>query len=186
MIRKEEKIVDDKATLFGYFYAWIYDRDGSLTFSPSRFSRPYARLVSLYILAYKLRAPPFVNAVLREIIQTCKATKTVVDNKTIKLVYDEGLQENEIHELFADQVAHFGKATDIEAFDNLDFAKAVLGRLLLVRDNDRRHPTPDQYYITKFQESEPEDRDDDCIFISENLSPGATRVKREKSMTVVA
>jgi hypothetical protein len=199
MIRKKEKFVDDKAPLFHYFYAWIYDRDGSLNFSPNQFSRPYARLVCLYILAYKLRAPAFVNAVLSEIIQTYKTTKTVVDNQTIKLVYEEGLQDHEIHELFADQIAHFGQATDITAFDNLDFAKAVSERLLLIRDSQRRHPAPNHYYIIKFREPEPEDDDndgddDDCVFVSENSAPGAprqpsiagARVKREMSATVEA
>jgi hypothetical protein len=129
---------------------------------------------------------------------TCKTTKKVIDNKTVKYIYDEGLQTFEIHELFADQAAQFGQSTDFTTYDNLNFAKAILGRLPLIRDSQRRgNPPPETYYIKKLQEPEPEpeeeEDDDDCMITeirpAANPRPTATggpRVKKERSAAVEA
>jgi hypothetical protein len=192
-LKKGEMKIGNNPILFKYFFAWLYDKDGDFKYQIPQNSRPYLQLVRLHMIAYKLRVPSFANAVHLEIIQTYNKTRQVVDNKTVALLYKEQLEDHEIHELFADQVAYRGLSQNFATYDNLQFVKAVLDRLPLIRDGRQTHPPPETYYITTIEDPEPEEEDDDeCMFLGERPATEKTRsefnsgIKRERSATVVS
>lgn len=187
---------------FRYFHNWLYDKDGTFTYKAHDFYRsenslgyPFNPLIALYMLAYELRVPAFVNAVLQKIMEAHRETNQVAQISTIDLLYKEQQQSLPIHSLFVDQVAFHVHKDDILGWENLDFLRAVAHRLVLLRDGSSQEPTSKAYYITEIADPEPEameeDYDDDCVFLSSQpaQNPGrasrAPTVKREHSTAEV-
>ncbi|TLD30115.1 hypothetical protein E2P81_ATG06768 [Venturia nashicola] len=195
--------------LFKYFYTWLYDKDGLFLYKALDFhgpispGYPYNALIRMYMLAHELRVPSFANAVLHKAMEVHRAMDQVCDASTITLLYKEELQRKPIHTLFVDMVAFHVHRDEISDWDNLDFVKAVAYRLVVLRDDSPKTPSPPSskiYFISDIPDPEPEpeaetepgaieedDDDDDCVFISSNPANAgrasrAPTVKRERSV----
>lgn len=198
-----ETTISADPKMFRYFHNWLYDKDGAFTYKAHDFYRsenslgyPFNPLINLYMLAYELRVPSFVNAVLQKIMEVHRETNQVADKTTIELLYREHQQSLPIHALFVDQVSFHVHEDDVLGWENLDFLRAVAHRLVLIRDGSSQKPISKAYFIIDIADPEPEpeameedDDDDDCVIVSSQPAPNPGRasraptVKRECSTT---